>query len=232
MNYRKVYMRIISHAKSEMSLGLRPKNYNQKKKFSNQYFELHHILPRSLYPNWVKRRSNIVALTAREHFFCHQLLTKIYPSQQMFYALRAFAVRPNADYRITSKEYEFIKSQYRRRRRGFKNGGTFYKGQKAWNVGKKCPQLAKIGKANGVYQKHIFTNGIINIAAFKCPEGFWKGETKNINPENEKLRREKISKATKGKKWYNNGTINKFCFEGQQPEGFVLGMLNQWNRKS
>lgn len=83
-----------------------------------------------------------------------------------------------------------------------------------------------------MYQKTIFTNGVTNIAAFKCPVGFWKGMTRNVNSKNEKLRREKISKATKGKKWYNNGTINKFCFEGQQPEGFVLGMLNQWNRKS
>ena len=150
----------------------------------------------------------------------------------MFYALRAFTIRPNADYRVTSREYEFIKTQYKERRKGFKNGGTFCKGQKAWNVGKRCPQLAKFKDSNGMYQKTVFTNGVINIAAFECPEGFWKGETKNINSENEKLRREKISKATKGKKWYNNGIINKFCFEGQQPEGFVLGMLNQWNRKS
>ena len=80
MNYRKVYMRIISHAKSEQLQGLR-------KKGNGNYYEAHHILPRSLFPNWIKRKSNIVLLTAREHFFCHQLLTKIFPSKQIAYAL-------------------------------------------------------------------------------------------------------------------------------------------------
>ena len=220
MKYRRIYMQIISAAKSEQLQGLR-------KKGNGNYYEAHHILPRSLFPNWIKRKSNIVLLTAREHFFCHQLLTKIFPSKQMAYALWAFCNRPNADYKITSREYERIKTLRKLEMKGFRNKGTFYKGQEPWNKGKRCPQLAKVGKANGVYQKKVFTNGIINIAAFECPEGFWKGETKNINPETEKLRREKISKATKGKKWYNNGTINKFCFEGQQPEGFHLGMLNQ-----
>lgn len=224
MNYRQVYMRIISHAKSEQLQGLR-------KKGNGNYYEAHHILPRSLFPNWTKRKSNIVLLTAREHFFCHQLLTKIYPSNQMVYALWAFCNRPNADYKITSREYERIKILRRSEMKSFRNKGTFYKGHKPWNVGKKCPQLAKFKNSNGMYQKTIFTNGIINIVALECPEGFWRGITKSINPENEKLRRAKISKATKGKKWYNNGTINTFCFEGQQPEGFHLGMLNQWNRK-
>lgn len=68
MNYKLVYMRIVSHAKKEMNLGLRPRNSWEKKEFPNQYFEFHHILPKSLFPNWIKRKSNIVALTAREHF--------------------------------------------------------------------------------------------------------------------------------------------------------------------
>lgn len=87
MNHRHVYMCIIAHAKSEMKLGLRPKNQLDKKNFPNQYFEFHHILPRSLFPLWIKRESNIVALTAREHFFCHQLLCKIYNCYEMTTAL-------------------------------------------------------------------------------------------------------------------------------------------------
>lgn len=51
MNYKHVYMRIISHAKQEMNSGLRPKNQLDKKNFPNQYFELHHILPKSIFPN-------------------------------------------------------------------------------------------------------------------------------------------------------------------------------------
>lgn len=109
MNYKHVYMRIISHAKSEVEASLRPKTKSQKYKFPNQYFEFHHILPKSLFPNWVQKGSNIVPLTAREHFFCHQLLTKIYPCKQMYLALRAFQHNPNADYKLTARDYESLK---------------------------------------------------------------------------------------------------------------------------
>lgn len=85
MNYRHIYMRIISHAKSEQAKGLRPKTiWERKQSFKDQYFEFHHILPKSLFPNWKNRKSNYVALTAREHFFCHQLLTKIWSSRAMY----------------------------------------------------------------------------------------------------------------------------------------------------
>ena len=105
MNYRHIYACIIAHAKSEEKLGLR-------KRGNGEYYESHHILPKSLFPLWKKRKSNIVLLTAREHFFVHELLTKIYPTSQMIYALHAFVSRPNADYKITPREYERIKIKF------------------------------------------------------------------------------------------------------------------------
>ena len=110
MNYRKVYMRIISHAKSEQQKGLRPRTKNCKKGFENQYFEFHHTLPRSLFPEWANRKSNIVPLTAREHFFCHQLLTKIYPHSSMWRALAAFQRKSKGQKRVLStRQYEICK---------------------------------------------------------------------------------------------------------------------------
>lgn len=105
MNYRHIYMLIIERAKSEEKSGLR-------KRRNGEYYEAHHILPKSLFPLWKKRKSNIVLLTAREHFFVHELLTKIYPTPQMTYALHAFISRPNADYKITPREYERIKIEF------------------------------------------------------------------------------------------------------------------------
>lgn len=40
------------------------------------YYELHHILPKSLYPEYDKLPGNLVLLTPREHFIAHYLLTK------------------------------------------------------------------------------------------------------------------------------------------------------------
>lgn len=102
MNYRHVYMLIIEHAKSEMEKGLRPKTKLEKSKaFKGMPFEFHHILPKSIFPKWFKRRTNIVALTSREHFFCHQLLVKIYPCWQMWCSLKFFKKHFSS-----SKDYE------------------------------------------------------------------------------------------------------------------------------
>ncbi len=114
MNYRHVYMLIIEHAKSEMENGLRPKSSYYRKNFPGQYFEFHHILPKSIYPLWAKRSSNLVALTAREHFFCHQLLTKIYSCKSMSFALYQMVscLEQNRRYKPTTMEYQRIREQY------------------------------------------------------------------------------------------------------------------------
>lgn len=155
MNYRHIYMLIVEHAKSEQKLGIR-------KRGNGEYYEAHHILPKSLFPLWNNKKQNIVLLTAREHFFCHQLLTKIYPSRQMTYALYAFCVRPNADYKISSKEYERIKhnraiemsKQMKGNTYGFKKGQIApitlkkLRGEKIipWNKGKGKKYEPKIPK--------------------------------------------------------------------------------------
>ncbi len=106
MNYRKLYINIIKNAKSQ-----------NRHKGDGNYYENHHILPKSLFPLWKNRKSNQVLLTAREHFFVHQLLAKIYPCNEMFFACNAFISRPNADYKISSKEYEKLKIEFIERMR-------------------------------------------------------------------------------------------------------------------
>lgn len=43
------------------------------------YTELHHIIPRCLWPEGKNRKSNQCLLTAREHIIAHMLLARIYP---------------------------------------------------------------------------------------------------------------------------------------------------------
>lgn len=214
-------MRIISHAKSEQLQGLR-------KKGNGNYYEAHHILPRSLFPNWTKRKSNIVLLTAREHFFCHQLLYKIYPSKEMAYAITAFIRRPNntlSTYKITSREYQRLRELHSCMQKSFMGEHPEY-------------TLGSLNKG-----KHWFTNGIIEVFDFNQPEGFWKGR-KPVNKNTRELmsicrKGKKPSEETKikmrangghtvkernssyGKNWFTNGAMNilsKDC-----PEGFWKG---------
>ena len=105
MNYRHIYMLIIEHAKSEEKLGLR-------KKGNGGYYEKHHILPKSLFPLWRKEKRNLVLLTAKEHFFVHQLLTKIYPCKEMNYALFYMANCKKDGMKLSSKQYEKIRLEY------------------------------------------------------------------------------------------------------------------------
>lgn len=66
MNYNRIYNQIIENAKS--------KNRCRKE----EYLENHHIIPKCVGGSNYKQ--NLVLLTAKEHFICHHLLTKIYKS--------------------------------------------------------------------------------------------------------------------------------------------------------
>jgi hypothetical protein len=94
------------------------------------YTETHHIKPRSL--GGSDEIDNLVALTAREHFICHWLLTKMTTGEdryKMLNALRMMRAEKNGQQRyetaITSRVYESIKTEYARlqseRIRGEKN---------------------------------------------------------------------------------------------------------------
>lgn len=61
--YYKTYQNIIENAKSSC-----------RSKSDGVYYELHHILPRSLGGN--DSIDNLVLLTYKEHFICHHLLCK------------------------------------------------------------------------------------------------------------------------------------------------------------
>ena len=70
------------------------------------YIEKHHIVPRSMGGN--NDISNLAILTAREHYLCHYLLTKMTTGTdkvKMFCALRFL----NANNRKSSRVYEYIK---------------------------------------------------------------------------------------------------------------------------
>jgi hypothetical protein len=75
------------------------------------YVESHHIIPRSLGGN--NSKENLVKLTAREHFVCHLLLTKMVtgPAQyQMLSAVTRFQQSRKYQKRIlTSWEYQKIR---------------------------------------------------------------------------------------------------------------------------
>lgn len=98
--YTRIYYSIVDRAKSRQISG---------------YTEKHHIIPRSL--GGSNDDSNLVALTAREHFICHLLLTRITQSKdkkKMVLAVFYLTGKGKADRNNqikSSRLYENLKTQ-------------------------------------------------------------------------------------------------------------------------
>ena len=104
MNYSKLYGAVIANAKSEV-----------RTKGQGIYFEKHHIIPRCL--GGSNTRDNLVLLTAKEHFICHHLLTKMYPDEtKLRTAFAIMCYKPanngNREYRISSKVFANAKESH------------------------------------------------------------------------------------------------------------------------
>ena len=93
--------------------------YNQiteraRSRITEDYTETHHIQPRSL--GGTDDEYNLVELTAREHFICHWLLTKMTTGDARNKMLSAFfLMRGNNAYQnryINSRAYEILREEY------------------------------------------------------------------------------------------------------------------------
>lgn len=77
---------------------------------NSTYYETHHIVPKSLGGD--DSRENLVCLTAKEHFVCHLLLTKMVdgrPMYQMIKALHMMTISSRHQNRITGSKYQILK---------------------------------------------------------------------------------------------------------------------------
>jgi hypothetical protein len=89
-------------------------------RLTESYTESHHIVPRSLGGNNLPK--NITKLTAREHFICHWLLTKIHREGEahwkMLNAIRIMRAenknQQRYSNRITARVYSNLKEEYAR----------------------------------------------------------------------------------------------------------------------
>jgi hypothetical protein len=92
MNYQKIYFSLI--------------NFALKRETVDGYFEKHHIIPKSL--GGSDDTTNLVSLTAREHFIAHCLLARIYGGTQWYSVSRmAFQCKKS-----NSRLYEIAKIKY------------------------------------------------------------------------------------------------------------------------
>lgn len=191
--YTKLYYAIIEQANNRLTSG---------------YVEKHHIIPKSL--GGIDEQSNIVALTAREHFICHQLLTKMttgYEQRKMKFALGKFVQDgPNTQRCLTGKQYEVARNAISEARIGMTHSeetkqkmSEKAKGRVPWNKGKKGMQtMSEEGKQA---LRDLYT-GIPKSEEFKrkiseSKKGHTSGMTGKKHSEETK---KKMSESHKGKR--------------------------------
>lgn len=124
--YTKCYISIIS-------LALQEKRIKLKKADSNfVYYEAHHIIPKSISPEYGSLKSNPwnkVLLTPKEHFICHLLLTKMCAGtykNKMHYALWTMCNRQSSSQiRFRSNLYSAYKEKMQQSLSIDRKGKTF-----------------------------------------------------------------------------------------------------------
>ncbi len=93
MNYQHIHDRIIERARTRASIA--------------GYFEKHHVLPKSM--GGRNCSSNLVVLTAREHYLVHWLLFKIYRSSSAAFGWHRMTHGRDSMRRYTSRTFEYAR---------------------------------------------------------------------------------------------------------------------------
>lgn len=206
MNYSNIYTQLIDHAKS------------RKLSRKDCYIEQHHIIPRA--EGGTDDKSNLVNLTAREHYIAHLLLAKIYNDAAMYSAVIYMQAGHGEN-----RKYKFNSHLYAKMRIEF--GNRTSKEQKG----------RQAGKNNPMYGRSIFD--------FMTPEKI-KQWRKNLLDACKKRRglpgsmkgkhhteesKKHISESMSRLKWWNNGIVSVRC--ESCPDGFVHGRLkltDEWKQ--
>ena len=166
-------------------------NFAKSRKISG-YTEKHHIIPKSCGGD--NSQSNLVTLTAKEHFICHLLLTKAVSREyraKMVYAFHGLKakqpkqIRYKSNLEVTGQLYQNLKEEL----------SLIKKSQTPWNKGRKdLPPSWNKGISPSEETKKK-----IREARSKQDMSYRKG----LSPSLEQ--REKISKSLKGNIPWNKG---------------------------
>lgn len=189
----------------------------------NEYFEVHHIVPKCLGGEGEIRKGrkrqthpNLIFLYAREHFIAHKLLAQENPdnfSLVLAWSMMAFPKgKTQRNFEITPEEYESLRKL---QSEVLKNNNPFIKTGGPWNKGR-----------TGVYSEETLTK-------LRAPRPHTRGlkkseETRKKMSEAVKKRAlekpETFGNATRNKIAVTNGSVNKYIKKDEPiPEGFTKG---------
>lgn len=199
------------------------------------YTENHHIVPKSM--GGSKELSNMIKLSAREHFIAHWMLWKAYQNKEMTFAFWSMKMNPKEkrSFKLTSKTYSILKEQHSKLQserikihNPMFNQTTKDKLRKS-KTGTKASEETKLKMS--IKQKGIKKSQETKLKMSLSSKGKPKSEehkkslSKNhcdVSGTNNPMYGRSAIKE-KNLKWYTNGLENKFIPENTQPNGWYRG---------
>ena len=173
------------------------------------YVEKHHIIPNSM--GGLKRENNLVRLTAKEHFICHRLLTKMTAGKHqvsMIYAVYCMANkdREKRQLKITSRTYAVLRAAFVERQKICQRltGRNWYNnGLKDFKLFPDDPRTATFQKGKRPYIRtkqntHRWFHNDFGEQKLLPEEGAALG----MSPGRSKERVQKLKTATTDRIWY------------------------------
>lgn len=150
-----------------------------------EYYEKHHIIPRSM--GGTDESSNLIHLTAREHFIAHWLLWRIYQNSEMAFAFYCLTYMSKNQKVKSSRVYEECKLA----RRPFiiDNNKKYHKGKKL--------SKEQIKGITDVFKNLVRTENHCNNISKSLK-----------NKPKTKTHKENLSKSLKGYDWSNHTNRN------------------------
>jgi hypothetical protein len=169
--YTRIYYSIIENALTRVPLT---------------YVECHHIIPKSL--GGSNSQSNIVKLTAREHYICHLLLTKMVDGEARKKMVYALWILSNKTSKKNSKIYQSTRESFAELMKKRKHSPEAIEKMKKAQKGKIISQAHR-------ERLRVINTGLVRNFTDEHRENLSKaGKGRVITPE----WREKLSQANKG----------------------------------
>lgn len=206
--------------------------------YTGDYVERHHIIPMCI--GGIDEPDNIVCLSAKEHFICHLLLSKIHNDYRLKFALLMMSRINHQQERyvsINSNTYEYIRKQHsiactiRNKNRSYSSGHIIAH-NKVTGIGKRFHHIDDVpvgwvrgstshGKTRnkGKVYWHNQSGKIISLLAGETPpDGYIKGRPDNKH----------IGKIFSGKKYFHDPATCEEVRSSSCPPGWVAGRSSMW----
>mgnify|MGYP000910325090 CR=1 FL=1 len=133
MNYGEHYARLMGRARGRAVSG---------------YVEVHHVLPRCM--GGTDGASNLVKLTAREHYLAHLLLVRMFPSEMSLVFAAHMMTVDRYGSRYGNRKYEWLRIRHSKATAEAKRGNAYGLGTKRTAATRLKMSLAQKGNKNGV----------------------------------------------------------------------------------